>query len=112
MSSTMQSFASLAFVLAIGTMLGLDACNRKPFENIPVTPNVTFEKNIKPITSTVCISCHNWKNNDWSNYKDAFDHRFQIYQRTVVIRDMPMGKFMDEKDRALFRDWFNQGAMP
>lgn len=77
---------------------------------MPVTENITFDKDIKPITSSVCIECHTSKGENWSIYSDAFSYRYRIYSRIVELKDMPMGKFLDEKDRALFRDWVNQGG--
>lgn len=77
---------------------------------IPETPNVTFNQNIKPITSMVCIKCHNTPGRNWSDYKDAYNKRTEIYQKVVIERVMPFGEFMSEKDRALFRDWYKQGS--
>jgi hypothetical protein len=108
----MRTAASVIVVASVVAMLVIEACERKPLQDVPVTDGVTFEENIKPITSKVCIRCHTGNGRDWSQYRDAFSHRYQIYNRIVLIKDMPQGVFMSEKDRALFRDWYNQGAKP
>lgn len=106
----MNTVASIALMVSLGVALVTQSCTHRPLDEVPVTPNVSFEKDIKPITSTVCISCHSSGALDWSQYHNAFVRRYSIYQRVVVSKDMPMGKFLDEKDRALFRDWVDQGG--
>lgn len=91
-------------------MVSIQSCNRQPLADIPVTPGVTFDKHIRPITSQVCIKCHSQGSKDFSNYKHAYSFRYTIYDRVVVSRTMPQGIAMDDKDRALFRDWVNQGG--
>lgn len=92
-------------------MISIQSCNRQPLADIPVTPNVTFDKDIRPLTSTICIKCHSQGSKDFSNYKNAYSFRYAIYDRVVVTRMMPLGIAMDDKDRALIRDWVNQGGL-
>lgn len=105
-----QSVASLIVIGVLSVMVGLQACNRTSLPEVPVTENVTFENHIKPITSTVCIECHNGRFRDYSNYNNAFSVRYAIHQKVVVDKTMPLGKYLSDRDRALFRDWVNQGG--
>lgn len=84
---------------------------RMPFPNIPVNQDVAFEKDIKPITSKICSECHSQRGNDFKEYENAFKYRHQIYDRVVLSKTMPLGRQMSDEDRALFRDWINQGAL-
>ncbi len=84
------------------------SCGEK--SQVTVTTNVTFNDQIKPITSTVCISCHNDGIRDYSIYENAYNRRQLIYQRVVIDKSMPAGKTLTNEQRALFRDWYNQGS--
>jgi uncharacterized membrane protein len=106
----MKTIATLFMISSFMVMFFLDGCKRPDLKDVPVTQNVTFEKDIKPITSTVCISCHSSGKNDWSRYTNAYWARYTIERKVVKERSMPMGTYMSDKDRALFRDWVNQGA--
>lgn len=106
----MQTVLSVFMILSTTAMLSLQACNRKPLPEVPVTENVTFDEHIRPITSTVCIKCHSSGSRDYSQYKNAFSMRYSIRQRVVVDKTMPLGQYLSEKDRALFRDWVDQGG--
>ncbi len=107
----MRTLVSLLMMASLSTLVVLQACKmHEPFKDVPVTKDVTFEKHIKPITSTVCISCHSQGSRDYSSYRNAFRMRQSIYQRVVVDRTMPAGKYLSDEDRALFRDWVNQGG--
>lgn len=106
----MQTLLSFSLILSTAALMGVQACSRRPIPEVPVTPDVSFETHIRPITSTVCIKCHTGKNNDFSQYKTAFAKRYRIKDRVVVDRTMPMGMYLSEQDRALFRDWVDQGA--
>lgn len=106
----MNVLASVGFIVATAALLTLQACDRTPLKDVPVTKNVTFEQHIQPITSRVCIGCHSTGSRDYSQYKNAYMARYSIRQRVAVDRSMPMGVFLDDKDRALFRDWVDQGG--
>lgn len=103
-----QKRAILIFLSVIGVRLA--AKYIKFDKSVPVVQNVTFNKNIRPITSTVCFQCHQTDKDNWSIYSTAFNNREKIYRKVVVERTMPFGKFMSEHDRSLFRDWVKQGA--
>jgi hypothetical protein len=106
----MESLLSLTLILSTTMFLSMNSCGTPPLPNVPATPNVSFEKDIQPITSTVCIKCHSQGRNDFSQYHNAFLNRYAIRQRVAVERSMPLGIYLDDKDRALFRDWVDQGA--
>jgi len=91
-------------------MLGVQSCKRNPFPDVPVTQNVTFDKHIKPITSTVCIDCHSSGSRDYSRYQNAYFARYSIQRVVVHEKSMPLGRYMSDETRALFRDWIDQGA--
>lgn len=105
-----SSFASLVLIATTTFVFSMQAYDREPLSNIPVVENVSFETHIQPITSSVCISCHSQGSKDWSSYLNAYRNRYQIYQSVVINRTMPESKFLSDKDRALFRDWYNQGS--
>lgn len=102
--------ASIAAICLVAVMIFLQACEHGTLPDIPVTKNVTFIKDIKPITSNVCIKCHNGKSNDYSNYYNAYFNRYRIMDLVVNQKTMPQGEYMSDQQRALFRDWVNQGA--
>lgn len=106
----MRTFASVLMIFLVSGMLILQACKRSYFEEIPVTKNVSFEEHIKPITQTLCIQCHSQGSKDYSRYQNAYWMRHSIFQKVVVDKTMPVGKYLSDKDRALFRDWVNQGG--
>ena len=106
----MKSIATVFMISSFMVMFVLDGCNRPALKEVPVTLNVSFEKDIKPITSTTCIGCHSSGKTDWSRYMNAYWARYTIMRKVVTERSMPMGIYMNDKDRALFRDWVNQGA--
>lgn len=106
----MDTVLSIVLIGSLSTMLSLQACKRDPLPDVPVKDNVSFETDIKPITKEVCFKCHNSGSRDFTQYHKAYALRYSIYQRVVVDRTMPFGIYMDDKDRALFRDWVNQGG--
>lgn len=106
----MGAFVSLVAIISTATIVSMQSCERKPLEHVPVTENVTFEKDIKPITLNACIQCHSGGSRNFSNYINAYTYRHTIYRRVVVSKDMPLGKYLSDEERALFRDWVNQGA--
>lgn len=86
----------------------LASCSDKP--KFEVKENVTFTKDILPITSTICASCHFEDERDYRVYSNAFNRRQLIYQRVYIEKTMPLGNTLTEEQRALFRDWYNQGS--
>lgn len=106
----MESLLSLSMIIVTVAIFGISSYDKGPLPDIPVTQNVTFEKHIKPITSTVCVGCHYVGSNDYSRYYNAVSARYSIHRHTVVDKTMPMGKHLSDEQRALFRDWFNQGV--
>ena len=92
-------------------LLCLTGCMRAdPVDKIPEIPNVRFNKDIKPIMESICIRCHYYGQADLTLYDNAFRLRKVIRQKVVVYKTMPMGIHMVDSDRALFRDWVDQGA--
>lgn len=107
----MRTFASVVAIMSILFLIVNRGCERIALEEIPVIPNVTFDEHIKPITSKVCIECHSQGSSDYSRYKNAYMMRYFIYKKVAVEKSMPLGKYLSDEDRALFRDWFNQGSI-
>ena len=93
----------LAVLLLGGTSNGIS------FEEAPVT----YTKDIRPIFSKNCMSCHNGKNalGNWQVYEQAYEKRFEIKAR-VESREMPMhgGTRISETDRENIILWVNTGA--
>lgn len=94
--------------IGISLFLILGGCTFTPPNDLEVI--VTFDKDIKPITSMVCINCHTQKGKNWTVYEDAFKYRRQIYDRVVITKTMPLGTYMDENQRHLFKWWYQEGA--
>lgn len=105
-----QTVLNLSLILSTASLITLRSCDRKPLEDVPETLNVSFETHIHPITSTICIKCHSQGSKNFSVYKNAYRDRFSIRNRVVVDKTMPMGIYLSDKDRALFRDWIDQGG--
>ncbi len=105
-----EGLLSVTLIVSTSLFVALSSCDRVPLADVPVTKDVTFDKYIRPITSTVCIECHSQGSRDFSQYNNAFSYKYAIYQRVVVDKSMPRNKYLSEQDRALFRDWVNQGA--
>lgn len=84
--------------------------NGTTLEEVPVT----YTKDIRPIFSKNCMSCHNAKSGlgNWQDYKQAYDKRFEIKSR-VESREMPMhgGTRISESEREDIVLWVNTGAV-
>lgn len=93
--------------IGISLFLILSGCTFQPPKDLGL---VTFDKDIKPITSTVCIGCHTQAGKNWTVYEDAFKYRRQIYDRVVITKTMPLGTYMDESKRETFKWWYREGA--
>lgn len=106
----MRTLASVTLITLVGFMMIQGCVNRIPLEDIPVTENVSFEEHIAPFTRTVCVSCHSQGSRDFTQYRNAYVLRHTIYRRVVIEKNMPLGQYMSDRDRALFRDWVNQGG--
>lgn len=107
----MKTLVNLVLIGTICTFLFLQANDRLPFNDIPKVEDVTFEKNIKPIIKEVCVKCHSQGDSDFTRYRNSYFLRYTIYRKVVIEKNMPIGMYLDDKDRALFRDWINQGAL-
>lgn len=106
----MQTLISLSLILSTSLLFLTRSCDQKPLADVPETLNVSFEKHIQPITSKVCIKCHSQGSRNYSDYRNAYRTRLTIRQRVVVDKSMPIGEYLNDKDRALFRDWVDQGG--
>lgn len=74
--------------------------------------SVAYETEVLPIFQKACSSCHNGSNSlpNWLSYEVAFTGRDKIYQRVVVVKDMPMAGSLSDEERALIGEWVNAGA--
>lgn len=106
----MRTVASVLLIALVGFTMIQGCVDRIPLKDIPVTEDVSFETHIAPITRSVCILCHSQGSKDFTQYRNAYVMRQTIYRRVVVERTMPVGAYLSDQDRALFRDWVNQGG--
>jgi uncharacterized membrane protein len=95
-------------VVIVSVTLMLFGCTDKP--KFQVKEGVTFTKDILPITSTSCAKCHFEDERDYRVYTNAYNRRQLIYQRVYIEKSMPLGSTLTDEQRALFRDWYNQGS--
>ncbi|MCM2279151.1 MAG: hypothetical protein NDJ89_13830 [Oligoflexia bacterium] len=73
----------------------------------------TYDEVIRPrIFEKTCRMCHNEATPDknWLDYSVAYAKREVIYQRVVVLKNMPMGLPMSDAERQLVADWVAAGA--
>lgn len=73
----------------------------------------TYSSDIKPIFEKNCIPCHEKGSaiGNWLDYKTAFAKRALIRTRIFEKKDMPLGKTLADKDRALIAKWVDAGAL-
>lgn len=73
----------------------------------------TYSSDIKPIFEKNCIPCHEKGSaiGNWLDYKTAFAKRALIKVRTFEKKDMPLGKTLTDKERALIAKWVDAGAL-
>jgi hypothetical protein len=106
----LETILSFLLITSTFTMTSFQSCVRRPLEDVPVNENVTFDKHIQPITSTICVKCHSQGLKDFSKYDNAYLYRTAIRTKVAVDRTMPVGEYLSDQDRALFRDWVDQGG--
>lgn len=90
-----------------------------------VSTNPTFLRDVQPLILGKCARCHNSEGSflpDWTDYKTAYAHREEIKRRVwdswkgqYFKQAMPAGNCQEcqtitEADRALFREWVDNGA--
>lgn len=73
----------------------------------------TYSGDIKPIFEKNCIPCHDKGSaiGNWLDYKTAYAKRALIKTRIFEKKDMPLGKTLADKDRALIAKWVDAGAL-
>lgn len=73
----------------------------------------TYADNIKPLFEKNCIPCHDKTSpiGNWLDYKTVFAKRALIKNRIFEKKDMPLGKSLADKDRALIAKWIDTGAV-
>lgn len=81
--------------------------NRTYFKEISETKNVSFAKDLVPIIKDKCMKCHG---QNFVDYNYMFLKKNEIFTKVVVEKSMPLTGTLTNKQRALFRDWANQGG--
>ena len=74
---------------------------------------ITFTKDVRPIISRACTSCHSNSKTGLPNlldYQTAFQLRDTIVQRVSVERSMPYSGRITESERDLIEQWVLTGA--
>ena len=71
---------------------------------------LTFERDIKPIFTNRCASCHNGNNSlpDILDKETAIENRYEIKNK-LFTRQMPYFGKMTESERETIIQWVNQG---
>jgi len=81
---------------------------------INTNPAVFYNKDVKPIFEKRCAGCHNGatRSTNWLQYSMAYEWRELIKTRVYIYKDMPYGRFppMPDDERAIVKDWVEQGA--
>ncbi len=75
--------------------------------------SLSYEVDIKPILLANCVSCHGagkLNPNDWQNYDNVIAKKDAMYQRIVVLKNMPLVGNLPQADRDLIGAWINAGA--
>lgn len=73
----------------------------------------SYSSDVKPIFEKNCIPCHDKGSaiGNWLDYKTAYAKRALIKTRIFEKKDMPLGKTLADKDRALIAKWVDAGAL-
>ena len=89
-------------------LLTLILCNISVADEVLKEEIVTFEKNIRPIFQSHCISCHPGS----VNYSVAYKQRDKIFKKVVRLREMPpkYATRPNENEIELIRKWIENGA--
>lgn len=76
-----------------------------------ILANVTYHKDVRPVFEKRCAQCHNerWPDKNWMDYEKAFTNREKI-KRRVESWSMPPNGNMPKEERALVKQWVDQGA--
>lgn len=90
------------FLLLVG-------CTPKPVPEI-----VDFQKDVKPIFATKCMSCHNagfkphGTSTNWTDYEVAKNSIDKIRDRVIVKRNMPQGNTLSKYEYDIIKKWIDQ----
>lgn len=90
----------------------------EPVPETPADPALPTELNYAKIKLEVfdkyCIACHNETSGpmipSWNDYNVVFAKKDRIWQRAIVLRNMPIGDPIPEEAYNLLKIWIEQGA--
>jgi len=110
------------FLILIFIFAGCGQGDRMPLSRIqggagPLdeSGNINYRRDVLPIFKAKCASCHNAtsppKQPNWLDYKTAFAFKDEILKRIWVVRDMPPGRDLAEKNRATIAAWVKSGGV-
>ena len=73
-------------------------------------PDVSYEKDVKPIIGQHCVRCHSDGIRNWMIYENAKKFMKPIYERSVINKDMPVDAPLPEYEQAVLKYWYEQGG--
>jgi len=123
----------LLLALAFGNVIGFRACAQDTNTAVqtgqavsdPANQAPTYLGDIQPIFMGSCSRCHNQESRfvyDWLDYQTAYADRWEIkrriwdswkgsyYKESMPIANSPESLAITDEQRALIRDWVENGA--
>jgi hypothetical protein len=109
-----NNITTLLVFITLATIIGCST-SKNTVKNNTVEPlNITFEKDIKPITESFCGGsyCHHGTPSFWSKYENmkAIVDNGELHEEVIEKKTMPMGVKLPTKEYNLIKAWLENGA--
>lgn len=114
------------FIIYVFIILNLVSCNNRhmdqKFHTVPgqntvrgaVTgASITFVDDIQPLFEKNCSACHNASSAipNWSDYNAVVAKQDRLFNRVIVVGDMPLGLKLSDDDKKMLATWLKTGLV-